>query len=268
MLEFAVAEDGCRTAFDVVGEGSTVLLIAGLGGAASFWEDIVTELSHTRRVVTFDHRGTGRSDRPEGAYSIEAITADAVAVLDAVGAETAHVVGHSTGGKIAQILALDHVERVASLTLSGTWARFDRQMAELFTARSEVLRLAGPETYQRLTHALGFPSSWIESHAEILDAAISRADQGMSPRSVALARIAMLPSTDRSEELAALNVPTLVVGARDDLMIPFAQSELLHALIPGARLEEFAGSHFFPRVHPGRFAAVVSNFFNVVEAHD
>ena len=73
-----LASDGCRVTYDVSGKGEALLLIPGLGGAASFWNDIVPLLVDRYKVISFDHRGTGRSDRPVGKYSVPRIAQDAV----------------------------------------------------------------------------------------------------------------------------------------------------------------------------------------------
>lgn len=253
--------DGCEIAYDVGAAGTPVLLIPGLGGSGTFWSPVTASLGAGFRWITFDHRGTGRSGRPLESYSIERIAADAVSVLDDAGFDKAHVVGHSTGGVVAQVLALDHAARVDRLVLSGSWARFDERMALLFGARAEVLEAAGPRTYQRLTHALGFPAEWIAGHRAELEQAVAEAPAALSPIAVALERIRMLARTDRSAELCDVATPTLVIGAPDDPMIPFYQSERLASSISGARLKRLAGSHFFPRVHPGRFAGMLRNFW-------
>src|SRR5690606_28198172 len=114
-----------------------------------------------------------------------------------------------------------------SLTLSGTWASFDRQMIEMFRARADVLEFAGAEPYQRLTHALGYPAEWMAAHERDLASAVKSAEAVLSPRSVALQRIRMLERTDRSTELGSIQTPSLVIAALDDPLIPFSQSRLL-----------------------------------------
>lgn len=255
-----VAEDGCRIAYDVTGEGPALLLIPGLGGSAEFWAPVVPLLAPNYKVIAVDHRGAGRSDRPIGRYAIEQIAADTARILDALKIASADVVGHSTGGIVAQTLALDHADRVGRLVLSGSWARFDERMAELFRARAEVLEQAGGAVYQRLTHALGYPAEWIAGHRDELDAAIAAAETTLAPIAVTLERIRMLGRTDRSTDLPQIAAPTLVIGAEDDPMIPFYQSERLVQAIPGARLAALPGSHFYPRVHPERFVTLVTGF--------
>jgi aminoacrylate hydrolase len=259
-MSYVVAGDGCRVAYDVAGSGSDLVLIPGLGGAASFWSAIVPLLTDRFRVVAVDHRGAGRSDRPEGSYFLRQIASDTLAVLDALGVGAAHVVGHSTGGVVAQCVAIDAPGRVASLVLSGSWDRPDARFRELFQARLEVLLRAGPAVYQRLTHALGFPAEWLEQEHAALEQAIERAPATLEPIAVAAARIQMLLRDDRADELGRIRCRTLVLGADDDAIVPLYHSHRLAALIPAARLQVLSGGHFFPRVRSAAFAAIIGSF--------
>ena len=246
--------------YDVSGNGQALLLIPGLGGAASFWNDISAILAETYRVISFDHRGTGRSERPAGPYSISRIACDAVEILRQEGIAAANIVGHSTGGMVAQFIALDAPSIVKTLVISGSWEKPDARFKTMFEARMGVLREAGPKVYQKLTHALGFPAEFLAENAKALETAISDAPDTIGSIEVALARMAMLFSDERSAELCGIHAPTLVIGASDDALIPFYHSQRLAALIPGAQLEVIDGAHFYPRVHPHRFATVVRDF--------
>ncbi len=100
--------------------GDPVLLIMGLGSDLHFWERQIPAFAARHRVIAFDNRGVGRSDKPPGPYSVAMLAADAARVLDAAAVERAHVVGLSMGGMIAQELAIAHAERVGALVLAGT----------------------------------------------------------------------------------------------------------------------------------------------------
>src|SRR3954449_8827360 len=106
--------------FDSTGDGPAVLLVMGLGLPGDAWWRTVPVLARSHRVVTFDNRGAGRSERPAGPLTIALMAADAVAVLDAAEIARAHVYGISMGGMIAQELALRHPERVDALVLGAT----------------------------------------------------------------------------------------------------------------------------------------------------
>jgi len=110
-----------RLHYELTGRGAPVLFIQGVGAAGDGWKPQTDALAGEFQTLRFDHRGIGRS--VPGPVSIEAMAADARALMDAAGWESAHVVGHSMGGVIAQQLALDHPRRVRSLALLCTFAR-------------------------------------------------------------------------------------------------------------------------------------------------
>src|SRR5437867_2863545 len=102
--------------------GEPVLLIMGLGGSSRLWYRLLPWISRRHRAIVFDNRGTGASPPVRGRLTMPGLAEDAVEVLNAARVESAHVVGASMGGMIAQHLALDHRERVRSLVLACTTA--------------------------------------------------------------------------------------------------------------------------------------------------
>jgi len=116
-------QDGTSLFYELAGEGVPVLFIQGVGVAGDGWRPQTDELSREFQTLRFDNRGLGRSAGVPGPVTVEAMAADARALLDVVGWESAHVVGHSLGGVIAQQLALDAPARVRSLSLLCTFCR-------------------------------------------------------------------------------------------------------------------------------------------------
>ncbi|WP_018390247.1 alpha/beta fold hydrolase [Ancylobacter sp. FA202] len=260
-MPLMTTSDGCRVHFEVRGaDGPDVVLIPGLGGDGRFWEPVAEPLEARFRLLIVDHRGAGRSDRPEGPYTIERIARDVVEIMDEAGWARAHLVGHSTGGAVVQTLALDSPERADRLVISGSWPGPDARFHALFEARLALLEAGRPDIYQAFTHVLGYDADWIAAHEPELNAAVGRAAQSLAPLSVAMARIRMLLAFDRAAELGRIRAPTLVLGARDDEMILFAQSERLARGIPGATLVAFDGGHFYPRTRADLFAQHVTDF--------
>jgi len=259
-MSIVEADDGCRLFYDAKGRGTPLVLIPGLGGDGRFWAGVEQHLKELFRLITVDHRGAGRSDRPEGAYSIDRIAKDVVCILDAEGVDAAHMVGHSTGGTVVQALALDAPKRAKSLTISGSWARPDARFRALFSARFELMKKGEVEAYQNLTHVLGYPPQWIAANENALAAAVASAAASLAPFAVTASRIRMLLDFDRSAELETITQPVLLIGARDDTMIPFDRTEELACLIPHATVSEITGGHFYPRVDPQAFAHRVAEF--------
>ena len=121
------------------GRGEPLLLVSGLGGAAAYWKPNLPALSARYRVVVHDHRGAGQSTHSRIRYSVEQMPDDLVRLMDHLKIDRAHVVGHSTGGAIGQILAITRPERMKSLVLFATWTKADKFFRQLFAARRALL---------------------------------------------------------------------------------------------------------------------------------
>jgi len=258
-MSIALADDGCRLYYEVKGEGEPVVLIPGLGGDGRFWGGVEKALNGFK-IITVDHRGAGRSDRPDKGYSIDLIARDMLTILDAEKIDAAHLVGHSTGGTVVQTIALDAPARAKSLVISGSWARPDARFLALFQSRLEMMQKGEVRAYQNLTHVFGYTPEWIAAHEAELLAAVASAADNLAPYPITAQRIAMLLDFDRSQELASIKHPTLLLGARDDIMIPFHHIEELHQLIGHSEIREMQGGHFYPRVAPHEFADVIACF--------
>ncbi|WP_207005102.1 alpha/beta fold hydrolase [Trinickia mobilis] len=231
---------------ETAGEGPAVLLISGLGGRGSFWHSVMQVLSGDFQVITFDHPGIGASKGID-VQSIPNVVAAALDVLDTLNIPRAVIVGHSTGSLVAQAIALESPGRCEQLVLSGGWARPDARFRDCFTLRKQVLLKAGSAAYGVVSDLLAYPNAFYnESIAEANEPAfdgLHRADA-----EIVAHRIDMLLGYSRVNELHKLDTRTLVIGASDDMVVPIEHSRELASLIPGSRLIEMAGGHFFPKV--------------------
>jgi aminoacrylate hydrolase len=244
--------------FDSFGKGPPLLLIAGLGGMGGFWREQVAAFSPSHRIVVHDHRGTGRSARSRIKYSIEQMSRDAIAVMDAAEVERAIVVGHSTGGAITQYLAAHFPTRVSAVVLSSTWSHADAYFRALFDTRAQVLRDAGPEAYQRLGKLFCFPPWFLASHPALLEPAA-----GVDNAEIILSRISALLEFDSRPFLDRIQVPSLVIGARDDMVTPLHLWESFRRGLPGCQVEILEqGGHFCPQTAPASYNAALERFFS------
>ncbi|WP_025102092.1 alpha/beta fold hydrolase [Burkholderia sp. A1] len=251
-LDYCHAADGVRLGFRRLGDGPPLLLIAGLAGEAQFWTPVLDELARRHGVIVFDQRGFGASDASTGACTIDQLADDALAILDAAGVDSAIVAGHSTGGAIAQAMALDHPSRVSHLVLSASWAKADAYMHYLFDLRSRVMRVGGKQLYADLTRVIGYPLSWLRQQPGQLALREAQAPVEIDER--VFTRIEALLAFDRAAALPSIRQPTLVLGARDDQIIPHYLHVALYEAIPGASARFCTeGGHFFPRVRPSTF---------------
>ncbi|TIQ34727.1 MAG: alpha/beta fold hydrolase [Mesorhizobium sp.] len=264
-MAFFTAADGCRIHYDTFGaSGPRLVLIPGLGGDGRFWAGVARRLEADHRLIVTDHRGAGRSDRPEGPYSISLIASDITGLLAGTGGP-AHVVGHSTGGAIAQALALDHPDLGLSYTISSSWARPDARFRALFTARAELLEAGLAETYQRLGHVLCHEPSYLEAHEGRLEATVAAAPHTLAPLTVAAARVRMLLDHDRLADLPRIAAPVQVIAATGDVLTPPALTQAVAAAIPAARFVSVDGAHFHPLANPEGFAAIIRRFIAETE---
>lgn len=250
--------------YEVQGSGPTVVLVSGLGGLGSFWHRQVPALAERFSVVTFDHRGSGRSSKSPPPYSIDGMVEDVLALLGRLGRGKVRYVGHSTGGAIGQRLAARHPERLAALVLSATWTHPDAYFQRLFRLRRDVLRTAGGELYGRLATLLVYPSEWIARHSTELEVPEARP---WSPLDVEIlaAKIEALLSFDARSDLVAIRSPTLVLAAEDDVTVPSYFAPSLQEHIPGARLHLLrSGGHYCPITRAEEYNAALLRFLETV----
>ena len=222
--------------YEVHGSGVPVLLVAGLGGVGSYWQPQLGDFSQRYQVMIHDHRGTGRSERSRITYSVDQMTDDLLALMDALDIQRAHLVGHSTGGAIGQVMAIEHPERLRSLVLFSTWTKADPFFRRCFEVRKELLLARGPAAYQRAAPLFLYPSWWISQNAERLERDERASLDGFPPVDIVSSRIDAIVAFDRTAQLKRITTPTLVICAQDDHLTPAYFSEELARTIPGARL--------------------------------
>lgn len=243
-MPFTGGADGTRIHYEVAGprDGEPVLLIQGLGADLRGWAAQRYALSRRYRLVLVDNRGAGRSGTPDGPYDLEVMAADAVAVLDAEGVSSAHVMGASMGGVIAQIIAVRHAARARSLVLACTACHHRPWRVELLESwadlaeergmralTAEALRwLVGPRHHARFRLPFGLVGPLVRNIPGHAFAAQARAITAMSD--------------ELREELRSLAVPALVIVGTQDILTPASDSEELAELIPGAELSIVPGA--------------------------
>ena len=253
--------DGAELYYERHGNGPPLFLVPGLGGDGRWWGANVTELARKFTVVAHDHRGTGRSTLSKIAYSVDQMAGDALQLIEGLGFDRVHWCGHSTGGAMGQVLAIDHAARIDRLVLSATWARTDAFFRRLFEVRALMLRELGPAAYQK-SSALALNSPWwVRDHDADLAAAEAKATETIPEPEIVLSRIAAIVAHDRRDQLHRVKAPTLAICARDDMVTPLYFTEELVRLIPQARAYVLPdGGHFFPNVHGGEFRRVMTSF--------
>lgn len=244
------------------GAGPPLLLLVGLGGRADFWSATMAHFEGRFDCLSFDHRNTGDSLPSDIRTTVAVLAADALALMDRLGIEKAHVVGHSLGGAIAQHIAVHAPERVDKLVLSASWAGPHPAFLRLFALRKLVLRSCGPEAYMVQGNLLGNPGWWAMANHEAMMAGIAARLEAFAGVDIEMERMDAVTGHDLRARVGEIAADTLVVCARDDGITPLPLSEELAALIPGARLEVLpSGNHFAPVTTPDDWRAPVAAFF-------
>lgn len=247
--------------YERAGSGEPLLLIQGMSGTHVSWgEPFKGALEDEFDVIAFDNRGIGLSAPVDGPFTIVEMAEDTAGLLEALGVETAHVVGISMGGMIAQELALAHPERLRSLTLGCTYCG------------GPGSQLMPEENLQKLVAGMasGDREKAIRAGYEVNLSPAFRADEGhfaafhemattvpAAKATIELQAQAIF-SHDTSGRLGEISVPTLIVHGTEDGVLPFPNGELIASLMPAARFEVFEGiGHMFWWEKPQRSADLI-----------
>ena len=272
-MAFARA-NGIEIAYELDGDPADqpILLVMGLGAQLVHWDpDFVAAL--VRRgfwVIRFDNRDSGLSEKIEGgpepdmfralqgdpssaSYTLSDMAADGIGLLDHLGVEQAHVVGVSMGGMIAQHMAIEHPGRVRSLTsIMSTTGNPDvgqatpQALAALLTPPVEG-RDANIERSLGIWRVIGSPGFPLDE-AYVRRRAAESFERCFYPVGVSRQLLAVVSSGDRTERLADVRVPTLVLHGEEDPLVPISGGRATAAAIPGAELRSFPGmGHDLPR---------------------
>jgi pimeloyl-ACP methyl ester carboxylesterase len=213
----------------------------GLGANTTAWYRQLPEFSRHFRVIAFDNRGAGRSDKPMQPYSIAQMADDAAALLDALGVGRSHVFGMSLGGMIAQEYALRYPERVQTLVLGGTTPggpRAVRAGAEVVTFFATVGSLT-PQTAIEHGLTLLYSDAFIVANRAGLVARALELAPLMAPAHALQRQLMAAMMFNAYDRLGRIEVPSLVLSGTADKIVPHANSALLHEGISGSRLVAF-----------------------------
>lgn len=211
-----------------------VVLSHSLGSNLHMWDPQAAALTADRQVLRYDTRGHGQSDAPAGAYTLDELVADAVALLDALGVQKVDFVGLSMGGMIGQGLALEHPGRVNRLALCDTSAHMPAASQPIIQDRIDEARAKGMAALVDSTLARWFTPSYLKKGGPGVDMIrtifITSPAQGYIGCTEAIRRL------DYLGRLSGIAAPTLIMVGADDPGTPVSASEAMHARIPGSRL--------------------------------
>lgn len=253
----AIETAGIELAYSRQGRGDPVVLIAGLSGQGRGWGSQVDRFAERFDTIVPDHPGTGGSGIPPR-HTLQHHAEAMAGLIEGLGVGPAHIVGSSTGGAIAQIMALDHSATVRTISLVSSWARADDFFRHQFAVRRAIALEQGAEAYARASALSLFSPRHFRDHYLSVMEWCERASGG-DPQVMA-ARIDMILAHDQFDRLGEISVPTLVLVGADDVCTPPHLSAELADAIPGAEFVTLDGGHLIYKETPDDFFAAVSGF--------
>jgi 3-oxoadipate enol-lactonase len=248
--------------YSLEGDGAeTLVLVNGLADDLESWGFQMPDLLDAGlRVLRFDNRGIGGTDRPAGPYTARQLADDAKALVDHLELDRFHLLGVSMGGMIAQEYALAYGQDLASLTLACTYAAPGPFCSRMFALWADMARQMGVPAVMRDVTLWAFTVPFFSDRpddAAEFEAAMAGLDQSLEAY---LAQLNVIQTHDTTQRLAGIGVPTLVLAGEEDILIPVRLSRSLHDAIPGARWATVPGGHACLWESPGPFNQTVVDF--------
>lgn len=231
--------------YDVHGTGEPVLMINGIGAPRGGWGMQVPAISREFQTITFDNRDVGETGPGSNTsnYAIRQFADDAAGLLDVLGIETAHIVGASMGGCIAQEFAFSHPDRTRSTTIICSWPQVDPWLAELWEQWEHLFAALGPVEWGRTTWL------WVFTHRAYRDPGFlagllegAEADPKKQTLEMYLRQSHAAKTFDALDRLASISAPAHVICGEEDIFTPRRYSEQIAAAIPGAKLSVIPGA--------------------------
>jgi pimeloyl-ACP methyl ester carboxylesterase len=257
---------GVTLNYEISGEGDPLLLIMGTSGSILLWGELIAGLAQEYRVIAFDNRGLGGSERGEGEISVRSLAEDASALLAALDIPRAHVMGWSLGSAVVQELALAHPEQVATAIMYATWARCDGFQRSVLTA------LRHPYVTRDMEAALGAAgmafSPQLLDHPDfdkMLEPMLPAFPQTEDQMQVTVEQWDADLAHDTLDRLGEITAPTLVIVGEQDLLTPPWQAKAVADAIPGAHFELLTGPGSSHGVHierPQDVLRIVTGFLH------
>ncbi len=231
-----IKANGIQMNYELLGkkDGPIVMLSHALGSSLLMWNPQRKALEPHFQVLRYDVRGHGKSEAPPGAYTLDLLAEDAVALLDALGIDNVHWVGLSMGGMIGQSVALNYPRRLNSLALCDTAAAIAPDAQPLWQERIDAVREKGVESLVDLTLERWFTPSFLKLNSYMLK--IIRREFLATPAKGFLGCIEAIRKLNYLDRLSEIKTPTLIMVGEDDPGTPVSASEAMHQRIHNSKL--------------------------------
>ena len=253
--------------YEVLGDGPALLFCSVTGLDHQAWKfHQVAEFSRDHKVILFDYRGTGKSSKAVQKYSIKMFTDDAAALLDHLDVERAIVCGHSMGGVVAQLLALDYPRKVKQLILASSGTSHPGAHGIPLAMCRDMVRQGFDGYIREHTIETGWTKEFVAKNPALIEEFLRVRMSGIAPLENYLHFVLARQEHDHTARLKDIKVPTLVLvgddenhGATDNTH--FAAAHQLANAIPGAKLVVLAGEgHHYLATHPAAAHKAIREF--------
>ena len=255
--------------YEVHGHGQAIVFLSETACDGEVWKiHQVPEFSKDHRVIIHDYRGTGQSSKPSIDYTTQMFARDVIALMDHLKADDAIVVGHSMGGRVAQLLALDYPGRVKKLVLASTGSHYPQTKGLPLKIIKEMIEW-GYEKYERdHTILVGFTDEFVKNHPERVEHYLKVRMQNLCPVEFYLRHLLARQAHDTSARLKDIRQPTLILVGEDDRNMTSEvnhrmSSDILAKGIPHSKLvvlQNERHSYFF--ANPDAAHKIIRDFIN------
>ncbi|MBI1395230.1 MAG: 3-oxoadipate enol-lactonase [Betaproteobacteria bacterium] len=260
-----VETNGIRIHCEVEGDGPWLLMSHSLACDSRMWREQIDVFKGRFRVLAFDTRGHGRSDAPDGAYTLEQLADDLEGLMEAVGVERCHYMGLSMGGMIGMTHALKYPGRFESLILCDTSSRIPAEAAPVWKQRIDMALSQGMGPLVQPTLVRWFTENFRKARPDMMDRVGGLIRE--TPVAGYVGCCHAIPKIDLTDRLATVQVPTLVVVGDSDAGTPLEMSREIQLALPGAQLAVIpSASHLSNLEQPDVFNFLVGRFLDSVRA--
>jgi len=260
-----IQSNGINIHYEIQGAGEPVVLIGGLGADTFLWFRQTPDLSKNFQVIVFDNRGAGESDKPEESYTVKMFADDTAGLLKALGISSAHIIGASLGGLIAEEFALTYPQMVNRLVLASTGFGGPHMVKpSLFNLLPMLLtmrRSGDPATDIRRSFELFTSKAWCEEHGDLLKQYVDWRVAHPQPPTAYNRQKAAVDNFDCEDRIGQIKGPVLIAHGEKDRLVPVKNAHLLKSKLPQAQLFIIPGAgHAAPIQCAEQFNAEVTRF--------
>ncbi len=226
--------------YEVYGEGEPIIFSHGWMDDCSVWKSQIEFFAKKYKVIVYDHRGHGKSDKPEKDYSIQTLSNDLYSLIQKLNFEKITIIGHSMGGMTTMVFALDHPDKVSKLVLVGTTAKMS------FSMRAQIWIMMNIFPYRSFAQG-AIDTKYYEPSEQVIKEAMDRALR--TPKYAAYeCYLEFTKNYDIRDRVSKIKVPTLIIVGDKDKVAPVEMSQYLNREIEGSKLHIMPNSKHMPMI--------------------